>query len=485
MARDLTAPVARHGGVTLRRLRFPNLFIAWLVSVCLIFGFAFLHGEAWAGRIFMPTAAIVVVIALVWAATSSTDWFNPLTLLLASVILRVGSPWLLMNLGPPPPGFSWISPAYEFWEQGVALAMFGTLAVVLGWFACSGRLRRSAATRMASLARRAPLTKQVMVAAVLFTLAGLLFIGVFLLSSYSQPLEAVSSGIIRSAEGRAADTSRYRVLGADALVAGTSVLTAYLLIKKRARARFGLLPVAGASAVLTAFGGRVVALTPLAFGLIALWYRRRRSRMSLPHAFLAVGMVACFVMLYAPFVWAYRFGGGLTGGVDALSASSLADYVSFSIWYEAGALHPFALASFFGPGVLEGQTFAGLGGFVTEVWLGLDAVRPGAWMVQELTRSPEPWAIHSGLIVDLYMNVNVAAVLIGAFLFGVALRYVYSGFAAHRREPIVVLVYAIVTWWSFWIFYESITVFFPLLLTLLVLAVLFVASRLLPTRRAA
>jgi hypothetical protein len=458
----------------------PLIFIG---SLALIAGYAYLSGTPLMWFPFLGIGVATVVGSLFWSARAYSDWLNPLVILVSSAVIRIGLPWLFLFWMKPPSDFDWLSPAFDYWDEGLGLALFGLVSALLGWLLTPGSFLASARRRLARLASGFPFDSRVMTLSVVFTLAGVVLVAIFLKANYLQPIDAVTSGIIRCQTCRIDATSRYSFLGEGFLVYGSAALSIYLLLRVGVRARIGLLPVLLATLIMTIFGQRVGALSPLAFGLLAVWYRRFPRRIKISRALLAGTALLLLATIYASFVLVYRGQSGLTGALDSLSVNSVLEYLRFSVWSELGFLHPFAVAEAFGPGVLHGQTFPALGGFVTGAFLGIESIRPGVFVVAKLTESPVEWGIHTGLIVDLFMNVGLIAVLIGCAMFGMILRYFYEGFRANRDAPLVVFIYSIVLWRMIWIFYEWIGEIFSLFISVTFVAALMVGTKLLPSGR--
>ena len=465
-------------GAVARQGRFPKPFTVIAVSA-IVTGSIFLSGTAFAAWVFYPLAGTALTVAFV-TSLRTRDWLNPVAVLVVSAVLRIGIPVVLVIFSSPPREFEWVVPALGYWSEGLGLSIVGLLSILLGWQLTSASAIKRGHARGRRLARRRLIDKRIVVTASAALAIGALLVIFFLRVNFGAASEAVTSGVVRSADLRVEGTSRYNLLGSQALIYGSTLLTAYLLIARRKRLWIGLAPTIGAALLMTTFGGRVVAATPLVYGLIVAWYRKARSRLIQPSALLKIGVVALVTGYYTAFVVGYR-GGGIEAGVDAVRAENLWEYLQFSAWYEFGFLHPSAIAVFLGPGSLDGGTYAGLGGFVTEVFLGMDVTRSGTYMVDSLTGYPNTWGIHSGLTVDLFLNTGLLAVVVGCLLFGRFLRAVYETLRTGRESPAVVAVYAIVLWNAIWIFYESMIAVFPLMLGLTTFWLLILASKLLPT----
>ena len=433
-----------------------------------------------AGWVFFPMAVSAIAMALL-VSVRTRDLMHPMTILLILIILRIGLPTVLVLISEEPEEFYWLSPAFAYWFRGLALALVGVLCMILGWeLASSSRLAKLHA-RGRRLAGSAILDRRSLLLAVVAMLLGAGLVAVFLRLNYLDPSEAIGSGIIRSAEFRTEGTSRYSFAGSHLLIYGATLVTTYLLVTRKARGWAGLVPVLLAAALMTMFGGRVGAVTPLAYGLIVAWYSVSRPHIR-PSSLLRTLVLGSLAAYYAAFVVAYR-GGGVEKGLTALHFENFSSYLNFSAWYEFGFLHPFALAAYFGPSSLPTPIYPAVGGFVTEIFLGMEATRPGLYLVDSLTGISNAWGIHTGFLVDVFMSSGMIPMVVAAFLFGRVLRSAYETVRAGRSSAFVVGTYAIFLWNSIWVFFESIIVIFPLTLGLLTYCSMVFLSKALPLRR--
>jgi hypothetical protein len=95
---------------------------------------------------------VVTGVAALVAAAAATlraerDWLNPLFLLVATWMLRLGAPALVVQFAGAPPEFTTIFriPRAQ-WDQGFALALVGMVSIALGWMLlprATARLGRS------------------------------------------------------------------------------------------------------------------------------------------------------------------------------------------------------------------------------------------------------------------------------------------------------------------------------------------------------
>jgi hypothetical protein len=433
-------------------------------------------------------AFLILAVIGVRAAVTSGDLLNPLSILLALFVLRIAVP--AMTVTQPEPPDSRLLADFHVGPQelitGQHLASIGTLAIALGWYATP-----TAATGLAAGIHRwanrslRPDPRALPIAVLAFA-CGIAATILFLALSFGDPLAAAFTGVARN--NAAPGTSRYSFLAVGLLI-GSSVLVALHQAQAGAGRGRVLLPPIGACLVLTVFGGRVVALTPLALAIIGYHYLRPRDRSRqrlVPRArTVAVAAALTIVALaYVVFVAQYRQGEGVGAVSRALSATTLRSYAEYSLWSEVGALHPYALASRLGPGAMAGSTYPGLLGFPGAL-VGLDGEQPGNVLVE--TFGPRgygrPWGFQTGIVVDVYLNTSLLAALFASLLLGVALRAEYDGF--RRAGPALgsTMAHCIAVWTFIWVYFESLLVLPGLVQVILpVLALIVIASRLLPRR---
>lgn len=461
-------------------------FWGYLSLLALVIGaFYFNNPESliYAEWIFVCVSLFTLSGVFFWSINHYQDWFNPIAVILGTAFIRLGLPAILYLTSELPVElqFAFYQIPESYWHMGWTLAQLGMLSLVLGWFTAPEFLKGRAQDFLKSVTTRLPLDRpSVAIAAVLFMILGLIFTIVFLRANFSDIGQALLSGNIRGPEFRAAGTSRYNFLATWMLYTGSVVLSAYLLGVKRTKWWIGLIPAIGVLVVLTPFGGRVVAFTPLVYALIMLWYRSETLKV---HAFrdtLVIIATVIFLVTYAAFVLAFRGGGGLEAGLQAISLNGIKDYMTFSVWSEIGTLHPFAFAAYFGPDVLDGGTYPLMGGFVTSILFGQPGISPGMFMVQQLIYSGSEWGYHTGLIIDLFMNTGFVAAMVGCFAFGGVLRIVYESFRRSQRTPILLAGYALFSWQALWFFYESISVVFTLAISFVFLIALLFLAEILP-----
>ena len=150
------------------------------------------------------------------------------------------------------------------WQWGNALALTGLCGVVLGWLLVQGE---SVVDRPVKL----QLSGGVLVAGIVGCLIGCLALFAFVLMNGS--IGMILTGGFRGTiiqEG----TGKFFFL-AYLLIGGSALLTCYLLVK--GCGWYSLAPVFMAAMFYSVLGGRARAMTPIAAGLILLWYFKREA----------------------------------------------------------------------------------------------------------------------------------------------------------------------------------------------------------------
>lgn len=451
-----------------------NRVVTLLALISCLMGYGYVSGLDALFTPFLCCGIVLCVAVLVATMHRTHDWFNPLSILFATALLRIGLPALLLLFSQPPYDWVWYTLPAINWERGIGLALVGLCSIVAGWLLVPrgfllwfyGKARRFAG----SATQIAP---RIGITALLFSMTGLVFTVLFMRMNYASTLQAVSDGSLRNPALVQSGTSRYIFLGQWMLTVGPLAWTAHLLFTRKLPWYQGLLPVICAGLILTPFGGRVGALTPIICGLIVLWYREAR-RVSFLKLASIVAVLFALVQIYAVFVVLYR-GNGVDSAVARFTSEGLREQLEMSIWGEIGILHPYAHATNYEPGILAGKTFPVI---IIDNFLGMETLRPGVFLTQEVFSPLANWGIHTGVIVDLYMNVGLATALFGCFCFGAVWRAAYETMRACRRSPNVVVLYTIFLWYSTWIFYESMILLNTLFFALFFAKALYVAARL-------
>jgi hypothetical protein len=416
------------------------------------------------------------------------DALNPLSLLVLLCLIRITMPAILLpHLGSPRGtvirDFGITSAELT---QGLHLATIGLLAVALGWFASPVSWGVAASRAYGWTDRTLRPDRRIVPAAVLVFVAGFVSALIYLAVNFGSPLGAFLSGVARG--DSAPGTSRYGFLAVGLLITSAVVLSLYQA--NRPRASWGQILAPGflAAVLLTAFGGRIVALTPMALGFIGARYIRRRheGRAQRRRRRLAVAiLLAALAFGYAAFVPQYRGGAGVSALPAALTGSSLRDYAEFTVRTELGTLHPHALAHRLGPGELNGRTYAGVFGAPGQA-AGLEGVRPGTYFVEQYGPGGyrSQWGFQTGLVIDTFLNSGLLVMVLACILFGAVLMAEYQGFRRTGATLGSSFLHCFALWTLIWVYFESIVVLpSQLQVGLPVMLLIVLVARLIPDKR--
>jgi oligosaccharide repeat unit polymerase len=436
-------------------IRNRGYFFGWLTSSALLLGFFALgSGQPYLLPIFLTIGYSVVLFAFVRAIRIWRDIFNPLCLVLVIGFIRFSCPGFLLLSGVEPPAeiglfFQLMRLSDGDWQWGHALALTGLLAVVLGWILVPGRWVNGKRLNfhLAGGVKYAALAGMIVGAAALL---------IFIRGNAS--LDVVMSGDFRGTTVREG-TGNYLYLG-YMLMASSVLLSAYLLTRNGKW--ISLVPVIVAALLYWVLGGRARAITPLASGLVLLWYVSREQRgwdrlaFKPVHTLLAPVSILCAVwVLHIGDL--YRGGWGIRAFPESLSLSGLWGYITGSIFMELGQLHSLAGAFAIGPGVLAGLTFIGSLSWPLEKLLPVPGRSAGIFIVETLMGFDDDrrWGLNASLIGDAYLNFGLVGVAIVMVLFGMLLKLLYVKF----REGILQSpVYALALLHGLQIFWASIDV---------------------------
>lgn len=414
----------------------------------------------------VPSLAVLALAAVVAARAVGEfhDGLNSLTILLALCLLRIGLPAVLLEVSHLPRGtfLRDFGLTQEALLRGEQLAAGGTLAVIVGWYACPAWLAGLAARLHGFIGQELPADPRLLPSGMVAFGAGLLAALVYLVLNFGDPLAAATSGVARGSS--LPGTSRYGFAAVGLLITSAVILAIYLGQRPGVSAPVAASPALLATVVLTIFGGRVGALTPLVLALIGIRYVgtrargiQRRSGLRAARATAVVAILATLLFAYVAFVPQYRGGNGISAA--ALTASELQAYGEYSVWTEIGTIHPYALADRLGPGSLKNRTYPEVLGAIAPL-LGVERERPGRVMVERFGPSgfDTAWGFQTGLIVDVFTNTSLVAALLAGVLFGLVLRAEYTGF--RRAGPTVgsVFLHCFLLWTLIWVYFESIVV---------------------------
>ena len=426
-------------------------FCVWIVAFALLLGIvAFGSQQEWLLDYFQPVAYLAIVCSFILTLHTWRDLFNPLSLVIAVGVVRFLIPGLLFFLGVEPEGeaaafFRMMRLSDHDWQWGNALALTGLCGVVLGWLLAQGE---SVVDRPVKL----QLSGGVLVAGIVGCLIGCLALFAFVLMNGS--IGMILTGGFRGTiiqEG----TGKFFFL-AYLLIGGSALLTCYLLVK--GCGWYSLAPVFMAAMFYSVLGGRARAMTPIAAGLILLWYSKREEsswrKLSFKPRYIVIAPIifACLVWLsYVGLL--YRGESGASAFAEAMSLTGFWQHIQGSVFVDLGQLHSLAGAVAIGPGVLNGDTFYGSLSWPLSSVLPIPGRSAGVFIVEELVgfgKNHEKWGVNASLIGDAYLNFGLGGVAIVTLLLGVLLKILYLKFrngSLHGAIYSVALLSAVQAFW--------------------------------------
>jgi len=410
--------------------RQKNYLPLWLILCGFSLGlFTLGSKEPYIVPFFLTLGYLGILAGFFRAVVSTRDFLNPLCFVLLIGLLRYSCPAFLLLAGTEPPEevvqlYRLMGLTDTNWPWAHVLAVTSLAGVVLGWLVVPGKLLAAPRLRFACPfgLKHAAIFGMLIGAAALF---------VFIMKNAS--LSAIATGALRNTTVQEGTGIYFRFI--YMLIAGSILLSAYLLQKNRTRA--ALVPVFLCTLILLPLGGRGRALTPLAAGLLLLWYRSRERKgwpplsFKMRHVLIAVpGALAATWLFY--FVGLYRGGAGFGALADSLSLEGIGSYLQRSIFVEFGHLHSLAGAVVIGPGVLEGQTFLGSLSFPLSKFLPIPGRSAGVYIVETLLGfyADDRWGLHASLIGDAYLNFGLIGIMLIMPLFGMAMKLLYLKFRA-------------------------------------------------------
>ena len=420
-------------------------------------GLAFLLGliaswsqQDWLWGYFAPVAYLAIFCSFILTAQSWRDPFNPLCLVIAAGVVRFLVPGLLLSSGVEPEGevaalFSLMRLSDDDWQWGNALALTGLCGVVLGWFLIQGESVLDRAVKL-------QLSGGVLVAGIVGCLIGALALFAFVLRNGS--IGMILTGGFRGTvvqEG----TGKFFFL-AYLLIGGSAILTCYLLVK--GRGWYSLVPVLIAAFFYSVLGGRARTMTPVAAGLLLLWYFKREQsswrKLSVKPRYLLYAPIIIACPLWLSYVGLlYRGEFGANAFAEAMSLTGFWQHIQGGVFTDLGQLHSLAGAVAIGPGVLNGDTFYGALSWPLSSVLPIPGRSAGIFIIEELVgfgKNQERWGVNASLIGDAYLNFGLAAVAIVTLLLGVLLKMLYLKFrdgSLHGAIYCVALLSAVQAFW--------------------------------------
>jgi oligosaccharide repeat unit polymerase len=426
-------------------------FCVWSVALALLLGvIAFWLQQDWLLGYFATLAYLAICCSLILTVQSWRDPFNPLCLVIAAGVVRFLVPGLLLSSGVEPEGevstlFNLMRLSDYDWQWGHTLALTGLCGVVLGWFLVQGAnvLDRPVKLRLSG---------GVLVAGIVGSLIGCLALFAFVLMNGS--IGMILTGGFRGTtiqEG----TGKFFFL-AYLLIGGSALLTCYLLI--RGRGWYSLAPVLMAALFYSVLGGRARAMTPIAAGLILLWYFKREQscwrKLSVKPTYVLFAPIIVAGALWLSYVGLlYRGEFGAGAFAEALSLTEFWQHIQGSIFTDVGQLHSLAGAVAIGPGILNGATFYGALSWPLNSVLPIPGRSAGVFIIEELVgfgKNQERWGVNASLIGDAYLNFGLAGVAVVTLLLGILLKLLYLKFrdgSVHGAIYTVALLSAVQAFW--------------------------------------
>lgn len=423
--------------------RLQGSWCVGIVVAAYLLGFLALWPEQdWLLTYFTPAAYLAISYAFVRTLQVWRDPFNPLCLVLAVAFVRFVLPGILFLSGTEVPDevdsfFRTLQLSDNDWRRGNALALVGLLGVALGWLVVQVRWTRGQPIKFL-------LAEGVKYTAFLGMAVGLAALAAFVLSNAS--LDVIVSGAFRGTTIQVG-TGKFFFL-AYFLIAGSVLLSCYFVTKDRGW--YSLTPVLAAAVFYWVLGGRNRAMTPVACGLLLLWYFRREKnswrKLSIKPRYFA--LVPCGVMLVAWLSYVgllYRGEHGIGAFAEAMSLSGFWEHVQISVFGDLGQLHGLAGAIAIGPGVLNGSTFLGALSWPLGAIFPIPGRSAGVFIVETLAgfMNGQRWGVNASLIGDAYLNFGVGGVMIVMLIFGALLKTIYIRFRQGRLHGAVYAVAAL------------------------------------------
>jgi oligosaccharide repeat unit polymerase len=254
-------------------------------------------------------------------------------------------------------------------------------------------------------------------------------------------------------------TGKYFFL-AYLLIAGGVLLSCHLLA--HGRTRLSMVPLVVTALLYWVLGGRARAMTPIAAGLLLLWYRGREEKawrkLALRPKYIAVGLLVPLCILWLSYVGLmYRGETGILAFSEALSVSRFSQHVKESIFSDLGQLHGLAGAIAIGPGVLGGATFIGALSWPLSNIIPLPGRSAGVFITEELLgfgNDEKRWGFNASLIGDAYLNFGFSGVVMVMLLFGALLKILYLKFRQGNLHCAIYTLALLSAVQAFWVSIE-------------------------------
>jgi oligosaccharide repeat unit polymerase len=427
----------------------------WITAAAFCFGLiTFWSGQSWFLSGFLPAAYLAIVVAFVKTTQVWRDPLNPLCLVLTVGLVRFLVPGFLTLNGAEPEGevmtlFQLMKLSDSDWEGANVLALVGMLAVVLGWLLI--QMRPSPHKRL-----KFDLSESVKYVSLVGMLIGALAIVAFVMMNAS--LGVIMSGGFRGTTIQVG-TGKYFFL-AYLLISGSVLFSCYLLA--HGCTRLSIAPLVVTALLYWILGGRNRAMTPVAAGLLLLWYYGREKKawekVTLTPKYIALGLFIPLCIVWLSWVGLmYRGEFGARAFSEALSISAFLQHIKQTIFSDLGQLQSLAGAIAIGPGVLGGHTFIGALSWPLSQVVSLPARSAGVFIVEELIgfgKNQERWGFNASLIGDAYLNFGFTGVVMVMLLFGALLKLLYLKFRQGNLHCAIYTLAVLSAVQAFWVSIE-------------------------------
>ena len=461
--------ISAEGGVLSRSTANPSLanghLAIWLTCSAFLLGSITVgSGQPWLLPFFVALAYTAILITAISSVRTLRDSLNPLCLICAIAFVRHLLPGLFLLNGAEPPDevrrfFDAMKLSEGDWRWGHALALWGLLAALVGWFLVQQSRVRNGPRKIDF-----HLVPGVKPAACVGMLLGFAALSVFLVSNAS--LDVITSGAFRGTTIQQG-TGKYFFL-AYLLISGSVLLSCYYLAG--GQKAVALVPVASATLFYWILGGRNRAIVSLAAGLLLLWYHHRQRdgwpKVTMNYRYIFMAPAVMFSVLWVSYMGAlYRGELGARAFSDGMSLQGITEYLQASIYTDLGQLHSLAGAIAIGPGILGGQTFFGALSWPLNAFIFIPGRSAGVFIVETLVGfagEGDKWAVNASLIGDAYLNFGLWGVPAVMMLYGAILKTLYVKFRQGRlHAAIYVLVFICslqMSWGSIEVWPQTLTI---------------------------
>ena len=427
-------------------------FTVWISALALTLGIiAFAAQHEGLLFCFQLVAVLAIGVAVVLTLNTWRDPFNPLCLIIAAGFVRFLLPGALVLSGAELSDevsafFNSLKLTYHDWQWGWALALIGLSGVVLGWLLVQGEVAAHPRLRLQLIGNG-------WAAGIVGFVIGALALLAFVLSNAS--IGVILTGGFRGTVIQAGSGKFFFL--AYMLIAGSALLSCDLLNK--GRGWIALAPVIMAGLLYGVLGGRARAMTPIAAGVLLVWYFNK-DRASWPKLNISPRYILFLPLMIIGALWLsyvgllYRGELGVSAISHAMSLNQFWQHIQGSIFTDLGQLHALAGAVAIGPGVLNGDTFYGALSWPLNSILPIPGRSAGVFIVEELAgfgKNQEKWGVNASLIGDAYLNFGLGGVVIVTLLLGGLLKHLYRKFRNGNLHGAIYCVSLLSAVQAFWV----------------------------------